>query len=416
LAPGTTVPRTADNPNGYAITTQTITEHEVVTENRNQQLWGDDSGSDFSVSGEGSSIGAGTATLDSTSTVTVNVAEGFDTQTGGFSGSDDVIQSANYNQKGWATGTYFKENWTYQYQEAQTSSNSVNGQYGGEETAATDQGDAYTRTYTVTISTLTPGIDTWTPPQTSTGTAAFSSTGGSSDEEEAPSAPEDPSAGGAPAAVPATIPPYDLSALSSEEASVVGQFFKGAGQGVLNTLNGVQDIGIGLANLSLDTGPIGFVKDIAEQATGVNLDIPSPDWSRGKITHESDFVHNASKIIGGNAAVIMPWTKLPAVVGSWAGAAKGAIIGRSAVAAEAIEVAAAESTVATRGAAEAESLLGWCFPAGTLVSTADGLLPIEEVKPGSNVWAYDLIASAWKICKVLKAFRREYVGHSTFVT
>ena len=194
-APGTVVQVTADNPNGYAISTQTITEHEVITENRNQQLWADDSGPNFSVSGAGTYTGVGTATLDTTSTVSVNAAQGTDVQSGNFSASDLVTQNANYGETGSASGTYFTENWTHGYQQTQTSSHTANGQYGGDETNAFASTDAATRTYTVTISTRMPGSNTWSTPQTSSSTTGYSTNGGNSAEGKAPSAEVDPSAG-----------------------------------------------------------------------------------------------------------------------------------------------------------------------------------------------------------------------------
>ena len=80
------------------------------------------------------------------------------------------------------------------------------------------------------------------------------------------------------------------------------QYQKGIGQGVLNTANGVQDIGVGLVNLGIQTSPLGQVMSL----TGNSLPtIESPDWSRGKITDESDFGHSASKFLGGNGAVTL---------------------------------------------------------------------------------------------------------------
>ena len=207
-APGTVVQVTADNPNGYAISTQTITEHEVITENRNQQLWADDSGPNFSVSGAGTYTGVGTATLDTTSTVSVNAAQGTDVQSGNFSASDLVTQNANYGEAGSASGTYFTENWTHGYQQTQTSSHTVNGQYGGDETNTFATTDAATRTYTVTISTRMPGSNTWSTPQTSSSTTGYSTNGGNSVEGTAPSAEVDPSAG---ADVPAAHTPPEHS-------------------------------------------------------------------------------------------------------------------------------------------------------------------------------------------------------------
>ena len=42
----------------------------------------------------------------------------------------------------------------------------------------------------------------------------------------------------------------------------------------------------------------------------------------------------------------------------------------------------------------------FCFPAGTLVKTEGGLLPIEEVKCGDRVWSYDEATENVKLSKV----------------
>ena len=57
-----------------------------------------------------------------------------------------------------------------------------------------------------------------------------------------------------------------------------------------------------------------------------------------------------------------------------------------------------------------------CFPAGTPVSTVDGLRPIETIKHGDKVWAYDLTASEWRPCRVMQTFCTRYRGRSVLVT
>ena len=42
-----------------------------------------------------------------------------------------------------------------------------------------------------------------------------------------------------------------------------------------------------------------------------------------------------------------------------------------------------------------------CFPAGTPVATSEGLRPIETIQSGNLVWAYDLVASNWRLCPVM---------------
>jgi RHS repeat-associated protein len=58
----------------------------------------------------------------------------------------------------------------------------------------------------------------------------------------------------------------------------------------------------------------------------------------------------------------------------------------------------------------------WCFPAGTRVATWRGLRPIETIKADEQVWAFDLVASEWRPCRVLETFRNEYDAPSVFVT
>ncbi len=48
-----------------------------------------------------------------------------------------------------------------------------------------------------------------------------------------------------------------------------------------------------------------------------------------------------------------------------------------------------------------------CFPAGTLVSTASGLQPIETIEASEWVWAFDLLTGSWHLCRVLETYRQE---------
>ena len=51
-----------------------------------------------------------------------------------------------------------------------------------------------------------------------------------------------------------------------------------------------------------------------------------------------------------------------------------------------------------------------CFIAGTLVSTAVGMTPIEQIKPGDQVWSYDQQHEQWVLEEVLDTQSREYDG------
>jgi hypothetical protein len=52
----------------------------------------------------------------------------------------------------------------------------------------------------------------------------------------------------------------------------------------------------------------------------------------------------------------------------------------------------------------------FCFVAGTLVGTEAGLRPIEAVRKGERVWAYDFGAGTWRLCVVEETLRRHYTG------
>jgi YD repeat-containing protein len=53
---------------------------------------------------------------------------------------------------------------------------------------------------------------------------------------------------------------------------------------------------------------------------------------------------------------------------------------------------------------------GVCFPAGTLVATEHGSMPIETIEPGMNVWSYDAENDEWRLCEVIRRLEREYEG------
>jgi hypothetical protein len=74
---------------------------------------------------------------------------------------------------------------------------------------------------------------------------------------------------------------------------------------------------------------------------------------------------------------------------------------------------AAVSTI--DGVRQIQGELRNCFPAGTPVHTLEGIRPIESVRVGDEVWAYDLTTSSWQPRHVLQVFHRTYEGTSVFV-
>ena len=53
---------------------------------------------------------------------------------------------------------------------------------------------------------------------------------------------------------------------------------------------------------------------------------------------------------------------------------------------------------------------GACFPAGTLVHTEHGALPIETLEAGMKVWSFDFERNTWRLCEVQRRLERRYAG------
>jgi hypothetical protein len=90
----------------------------------------------------------------------------------------------------------------------------------------------------------------------------------------------------------------------------------GTAQGLLNTVNGVQDSAVSVMNLGVgiwnNSGALLYDKELEY--------FLSPDWSRDVIVQESDAAHEASKYLGGNGLI----TVVSAGAGSGGQAAKTA--------------------------------------------------------------------------------------------
>ncbi len=77
--------------------------------------------------------------------------------------------------------------------------------------------------------------------------------------------------------------------------------FKAGLQGQANTINGLQDVIIDLANLSLKVSPDTW----AIQGLGQKLELHSPDWSKGLYIDETGSAHWWGKFLGGQGAFII---------------------------------------------------------------------------------------------------------------
>src|SRR6185312_7205595 len=80
----------------------------------------------------------------------------------------------------------------------------------------------------------------------------------------------------------------------------------------------------------------------------------------------------------------------------------------SAFAGAGLQLAATRSARNSSTAADLDSAN--CFPAGTLVATQDGPRAIESIVLGEQLWAYDLVASDWRLRPVLQLYRRHHEG------
>ncbi len=95
-------------------------------------------------------------------------------------------------------------------------------------------------------------------------------------------------------------------------------------------------------------------------------------------------------------------------------AREGAQAAEKVVAKEAGQVAEKEAATVTESAASHVQPKS-CFPAGTPVATSEGLRPIESIRAGDLVWAYDLVASQWRVCPVNEPYHLSYRGTSVFM-
>jgi hypothetical protein len=101
-----------------------------------------------------------------------------------------------------------------------------------------------------------------------------------------------------------------LDSLSSW-GDIAAAFAKGLGQGVANLGNAAQDVGVGLLNVpaaSVNFGSWASEKLFFDVPDHMNIRIPyipSPDWSKGLVTQESDFHHGLSKGALGFAASVL---------------------------------------------------------------------------------------------------------------
>jgi len=58
----------------------------------------------------------------------------------------------------------------------------------------------------------------------------------------------------------------------------------------------------------------------------------------------------------------------------------------------------------------------FCFPAGTLVATINGLQNIESIVTGQKVWAFDVVKSEWRSCRVLETYESSYDDPLSHIT
>ena len=160
--------------------------------------------------------------------------------------------------------------------------------------------------------------------------------------------------------------------------------------------SGTQNVGTGISRTVYDlvTAPI----DIAMTAVGIYN--PYFDWKP-----LSYFGEGTQAAMNGGMSVFGVYTLLAAnaaSLGTFGFANAYAEYERTGDPTAMQQYAGSMLAIATVGlvAQQLHALGDNCFPAGTLVSTEDGLRKIEEIRSGEKVWAYNLQMKTWKLCAV----------------
>ncbi|MGH7137604.1 MAG: hypothetical protein ACREHD_17800, partial [Pirellulales bacterium] len=183
-----------------AISDQTIDDGDTMTGTRTQTYGGTVSGPNLSVTGNGDYTAKEGLTINSDSTVDVNVAQNTDTQSGGYSSDASEDQIANYNETGHSTGQYMNEDWTFHNHQEHWGSNDDSGEYsGGDPDVLTSGGkgdESETRTF-IYLDKNGNVVSSITVPSGGSNPGSSSST---TEDTPAEPAPVDPQAGDVPAA------------------------------------------------------------------------------------------------------------------------------------------------------------------------------------------------------------------------
>ncbi|MCC7508393.1 MAG: hypothetical protein IT464_03345 [Planctomycetes bacterium] len=146
---------------------------------------------------------------------------------------------------------------------------------------------------------------------------------------------------------------------------------------------------------------LGFIPIVGEVADGANVLLLGATGDElgailsaiSMIPIVGDIIGKGAKIAikGGRAAIrAMPWHKLVSALMSFAGEC-----GTDRRTQQLIQSAIDKLKKFLDGEG-----VNWCFPAGTMVKTVDGEKPIEEIKPGDYVWAWDENTGSWILERV----------------
>jgi hypothetical protein len=199
--PGTNTAKTPDNPNGYAVSDQTIGYGQTMTSTRTQTYSGTVTGPGYSVTGNGDYTAKETLTINSNSTVNVNVAQNKDTQSGGYGSNATESQIADYNDSGTFTSPHVTEVFTFNNHQEHSGYNNDGGTYGGQDSDTQGSSSSGNQSATITETVFNysgqGGSDTKT---TSYGSSGGGASKPNTTNGPAPQPPVDPAAGDAPAA------------------------------------------------------------------------------------------------------------------------------------------------------------------------------------------------------------------------
>ncbi|MGH7135391.1 MAG: hypothetical protein ACREHD_06595, partial [Pirellulales bacterium] len=245
---------------------------DTMTGTRTQTYGGTVSGPNLSVTGNGDYTAIEGLSMNSDSTVDVNVAKNLDTQSGSYSVDASENQIANYNETGSVKGYYMDQSWTFHNHQEHWGSNDDSGEYSGGDPDVKTSGGKGDQSQTVITKLHYLGPNG--PSSTNTQTSSGSGGGSSSTTEDTPAepAPVNPNAGNAPAGrglMPISGPTRNAKELLfGPDPEPVQESYQRMGDGRAPLRPNMGPIGSSLADIEQDKSRSWVVRAAAGTAAG----------------------------------------------------------------------------------------------------------------------------------------------------